>query len=385
MKKREDFDDDLEKYSNEEVYEGKVKTPKKKKKRLSFRNIIIIGICIFLLAIFGVLLTVFLVGNSYIGIINKDTHSYSLNTSISIDPSDLVDSDNIDDATRALIDGDATTFYNTGEAAEASYVTNILLIGSDVRVSESWNGNSDSMIMISINSKTKTITMTSFMRDLYVYIPDANVCSKLNYAHAYGGSELLCKTITGNFKVKVDQYFRVDFYGLMDIIDAAGGVDITLRDEELSVANMYIHDMAVNAGYNPDDYYLTTAGTQHLNGVQAVAYARIRYVGNADYERTNRQRTILSQVFENVKSMGITDIDAFAKTALPNLYTNMDNDDIWGIISDALTYLDYDLVSQRVPFDDTSTGQTIDGQSMLVPDYKTNAEMLIESIYGDGQ
>ena len=105
----------------------------------------------------------------------------------------------------------------------------------------------------------------------------------------------------------------------------------------------------------------------HLNGIQAVAYARIRYVGNADYERTNRQRKIMTKLFEKFKSMNLNELTDFADKALPNVTTNMQSDEIWDMITDAFKYLGYDLVSARVPFDDTSTGTFINGMSYLLP------------------
>lgn len=351
------------------------------KKKLSGKNKIFIGTSILLLFLFGLILSFYLMGSEYLNLINKESDKIIANENATVDPNETVTGDNVDDKTREQIEKEMMDAINNGTVMDESYVKNILLIGTDVRVTESWNGNSDSMILISINSKTHKIYMTSFMRDLYVYVPVANKFAKLNYAHAYGGSTLLCQTITNDFKIKVDQYFRVDFYGLMKVIDAAGGVNMEVTQDEIPVANKYIDEMAKYGGFSAKDNYLTTAGNIHLNGVQAVAYSRIRYVGNADYERTNRQRKVLAQVFENCKSMGVSGLDSFANNALPNLYTNMSNNDIWSMISDAVTYLGYDIVSQRVPFDGMSTSQIIDSQGMIVPDLQKNIEMLIDTIY----
>lgn len=297
--------------------------------------------------------------------------------------------DTVDEAMAALVAADAETFYKTGKPATADYVKNILLIGIDNRGNESqdtWLGNSDSMIMVSINSKTHKIILTSFMRDMYVYIPGLDGCDKLNSAHARGGSDFLCEEISNMFKVKVDQYARVDFYNLIDIVDAAGGIDMYVSEEERSVLNMYIYYMCIEAAEpiaNPESYYLQKSGNVHLTGMQAVGYARIRYVGNADYERTERQRKVISALSDNLRSMNLVQIDAFANSVLPLVWTNMSHDDLWPYVTNALTYLGYEIVSQRVPFPDTSHSEIINGMDCLIPDYKTNAEMLIESIYGE--
>ena len=109
-------------------------------------------------------------------------------------------------------------------------VTNILLIGSDTR-DENERGRTDSMILLSINKQTKQMTMTSLMRDCYVEIPDHG-WAKLNAAYSYGGAELLMDTIEQNFDVAVDKFVYVSFFSFIDIVDAVGGINIDLSDDE---------------------------------------------------------------------------------------------------------------------------------------------------------
>lgn len=374
----------------EDVLQEETET-KVKKHRFSKKLRVLIGVDITLVSLWLIVFLTILIGkkvitNRFIDKLNYETFDgYHIDENAIKESADetVPDEDNLDEVERNLIDADSKTFFYSTEAVESNYVTNILFIGTDVRVSDSWNGNSDSMILVSINKKTKKIVMTSFMRDMYVYIPELDTSGKLNLSHAVGGSNLLCATITGNFKIKVDKYLRVDFYGMMNIVDAAGGIDMYVTDEEIPVANDYIRRMCQYTGQDPNTQYLTTGGDLHLNGMQAVAYARIRYVGNADYERTNRQRKILNAIFNNCKSMSMTQIMNFADNALPNISTNMESDEIWDIIEDAITYLGYEVVSQRVPFDDSSTPTYIDNISVLLPDYKKNVELLINGIYGE--
>lgn len=384
--KRQNENNEQEEFSEEtedEVIYGDEKKPHSK-----FRPLIIMLIVLIVIA--SIAIAVFLIGKNYIksrfiGKINYESNNgYSIDEDAVNGTEETVpNADNLDEVEQSLIDADAKTFFDSVDIISDNYVENILLIGTDERETGSWNGNSDSVILISINNKTKKIIMTSFMRDLYVYIPGVDKCDKLNASHAYGGSELLCATVSGNFKVHVDQYFRVDFYGLMDIIDAAGGIDMELIPEELPVANQYIYDMCGYTGEDPNNYYINQSGMVHLNGMQAVAYARIRYVGNADFERTNRQRKILNALADNCKSMSMSELTSFADKALPNITTNMDSEKIWDLVSNAFKYLNYEIVSARVPFDDTSTGTYINGVSVLLPDYKKNVELLIDTIYGE--
>lgn len=370
-------------------------TPSEGKKLRGVKKAVVI-IAIVLFVILMLLMSAYFLIKEYINRrfldrINYEStaESFSINENIPTEtPSEGVtisEKDNIDEVQKGLIEADAKTFFNNGESAEANYVTNVLLIGSDVRPGKEWNGNSDAMILISINNKTKKIVMTSFMRDMYVYIPIVDNCGKLNSAHAYGGSELLCQTITGAFKIKIDKYVRVDFYGLMDIIDAAGGVDMLVTPEELPVLNQYITDMCKESGTGmiPDGYYLGEAGNLHLNGMQAVAYARIRYVGNSDFERTNRQRKVLSRLIDNCKNMNFSQITRVADVAVTKVSTNMSQDEIWDIIDDAMKYIGYDVVTQRVPFDGMFTSDYINYQQVILPDYVKNVEMMLDGIYGE--
>lgn len=385
----DDYDEEeLLEYDDSEVNmghnNGRQNRRKKKRRKLILRNKIIVGVVSILFLALVVILGFYIYVDDKINLMNYVPRGdIVIDNNATVSPDDLVDGKNIDQALKDIINADALDFFNSVETVSANYVTNILLIGTDVRVTDEWNGNSDSMILVSINSKTKKVYMTSFMRDLYVYVPVAEKYCKLNYAHALAGSELLLDTISGNFKIKVSKYMRVDFYGLMTIIDAAGGVTLDVTPEEAAVANKeYINEMSKYMGVNPAEHYLSTAGgTMNLSGMQAVAFSRIRYVGNADYERTNRQRRVLEQLFNNCKSMSLPQINSFAEDALPNITTNISHDEVWSLISNALTYLGYDLVMQRVPFDDLYSIQTIEQQGMLVPDYQATAERLISTIY----
>ncbi len=257
-------------------------------------------------------------------------------------------------------------------------VYNILLIGLDLRAGETWNGNSDSMILVSINMETEQIILTSFMRDLYAVISGVESPQKLNYAHAKGGGPLLVQTIEEMYMIDIDNYASVSFYDMIEIIDSLGGVDLEITDEEASVANQYyIPYLAAETGVNASDYMLT-GGYVHLNGLQAVAYARIRYTDGADYARTERQRKILSLMFEKMKELSVTELASFLNTALPCITHNIDDSTLQTLLLAAYGYLDYELVTNRVPYD----GYYYTWNGMLVPDFEYTISMLHSIIYG---
>ena len=270
-------------------------------------------------------------------------------------------------------------------------VRNILLIGSDTRSIEE-RGRTDSMILLSINKKTKKIYMTSFMRDMYVnikgYYADGTECDtwgKMNAAYVYGGAELLMDTIEYNFDVQVDEYVYIDFYSFVDIVDAIGGIKMKVSDEEAEgmIPPMAEQNKIMQKEKGSD--YLTHGGNLLLNGNQALAYARLRDVGNADFERTSRQREVISKIIDKVKKSGPLTMMDFARTASESLVTNMSRFDLYCLFYKALFSMNYKVESIRIPEDDQFSYATIDGQSVLyaIPDYQEDIQnYLKKEIYG---
>ena len=264
------------------------------------------------------------------------------------------------------------------EVKKNANVQNILLIGIDTRAGSSWNGLSDSMILCTINNDKKTITLTSFMRDLCVNIPKYGA-AKLNAAHGRGAGPLLVQTIEENFKIHIDYYATVNFYNMINIIDALGGVDIDVTDEEANVMAIYIKQMCQGIGLDPTPYYVTTTGHIHLNGMQAVAYARNRYTKGWDYKRTERQRIILTAMFAKLQASDLGTINSFLNAALPNITTNMPGDVVMYFVNNASLYLGYGFqAGYRVPFDDIGWTSL---NSMLITDLAATHNRLMSILY----
>lgn len=263
-------------------------------------------------------------------------------------------------------------------------VYNLLLVGVDRR-DKSWNGNSDSMMLVSINFKAERVSIISLMRDTYVNIPEVGY-NKLNNSYARGGGNLLCATITSNFNTDVSRYAAVDYEDMIDIIDAMGGIDLYWTSEEIEVADGYIRDMCNTLGVDAWDHLLPVEGegNWHCDGIQAVAYARNRFVGNSDYQRTERQRYVIGQIIEKVKSMNVAQLMSFARRVLPLITHNVKEADIWELITKAPTILQYDFVKDRVPYDGLYTIINIDDEDYLSPDWEQTITKMHETIYGDG-
>ncbi len=232
-------------------------------------------------------------------------------------------------------------------------VVNILLIGQDRREGEE-RQRSDTMIIVSYSKQYGTVKLISLMRDLYVQIPGYSD-NRINAAYVFGGMELLDETIEVNFGIPIDGNFEVDFDGFAAVIDILGGVDITLTKEE--------------ARYIKDRWgYTLSEGLNHMNGSETLAYARIRYVGNDDYERTERQRAVLTQVMEDAMHLDTAKKLRLLDEILPYLATDMSKTDtvntLLAIMQNGVNGMD----NYRIPADGAYTSAKIRGMYVLVPD-----------------
>lgn len=270
----------------------------------------------------------------------------------------------------------------TEDAVSSSKVDNILVIGTDSRDIETDSGRSDSIILLSINSKNNTIYMTSFLRDVYVYINDTYGSGKLNSAYAYGGPELLMDTIESNYGIKIDDYVLVSFAACAAVIDSVGGVEITLSDDEANALNeILISEVNELMGDKRNDDLLDGGGTYNLSGKQALSYSRIRYVGNADFERTSRQREVLSIAMKKACKNPAAICGIFLN-ALPEISTNIHGLSLYGYSLKApFLIMSYDILQQQIPADGTFYSDYINGEDVLVADFTENNNSLLETAY----
>ena len=271
----------------------------------------------------------------------------------------------------------------TDGSLAASYVKNVLVIGTDTRDPEQERGRSDSMILVSMNGKTHEVYMTSFMRDAYVEIP-GNGSGKLNAAYSYGGPELLMDTLEFNYNVHIDDYVMITFSACAAMIDAVGGVELTISDEEAQAVNeILISEVNEIMGDDREDDLLDAGGTLKLDGKQALSYSRIRYVGNADFERTERQRTVMQQVMEKAKKNPLR-LASICMTALPKMTTNLSAGALYGYaVTTPLKLISYEIQQQRVPADGTFSGADIGGESVLQVDFAAAQQQLADTVFAE--
>lgn len=243
-------------------------------------------------------------------------------------------------------------------------IINIALFGDD-RTDIYENGRSDCTMILSIDEDNKKVKVCSIMRDAYVNV-DGYGMTKFTHAYAYGGPQLSIKTINQNFEMDIRDYVKVDFDQFEKIIDSIGGVQIEIKDYEIE---------------GMEDTQIDKAGTYNLNGMQALAYSRIRYFGNCDYERTERQRVVLNKIFEKVKTMGVTNYPSFVANMLPLVETSLSKIDIIKIGTNMLSGDISDMEQFRIPEDSHKHDAVIDEIYYMKWDKEPTIEALHHFIF----
>ncbi len=266
------------------------------------------------------------------------------------------------------------------EKLTADGVTNILLIGNDSRTNGE-DGRSDAMILVSISSKTGKILMTSVLRDIYVEIPGYG-SNRLNAAYSWGGPELLMKTIEQNFDIPVSRYVLVNFEAFANVVDAVGGIDLELTPDEVIWLNAYLNEYNELRGkeFGYDYIYQLEGGMLHLNGAQALAYSRNRYIG-MDFGRTERQRKVMEEIIKKLPGTVIRDFGGFVEALCPNLTTNLTFTECYTLLLRAPFALRYERVSGSLPLENTWWNENIDSMAVLGVDFEANKAYLKENLY----
>jgi len=259
-------------------------------------------------------------------------------------------------------------------------IVNILLMGVDSRDPKADPGHSDAMMILTVDKTHNKLKLSSIMRDSYVSI-DGHEDQKITNAHELGGALLSIKTVNKNYDMNIMDYAQVNFMGLEKIIDSVGGLQLNLSLEEAKTANMYIKEASDIEHKTPP--YFTHGGLQKLNGLQAVAYARIRYVGNADFQRTERQRIVLTAVFKKLANTNITDIPKAADAIIPYVQTSMKSDTMMSLATYILTHKMTTPIQTRVPYDGLYKNDVINGADVLTWDKQSNIDKLHQFIFED--
>lgn len=257
-------------------------------------------------------------------------------------------------------------------------ITNILVVGQAARDGEE-QLIADSMILFSINRETKTLTLTSFMRDMRLVWPEFidkdgkkhSGNNRINMAYnmgsrwrgdSTGGMDLLSSIIEYNFGVPVDHAIEVDFDLVTQAVDILGGVQMILTQEEVDF---------MQANYPHMDKLVV--GENTLNGYRTLCYARLRKVGHGDYERTERQRNLITSMIYSLKHAGLMEMHDMFTQVLPMITTNMTNKQITDLAFEMIPMIkDLQIQSQRIPYDDNQYTMSVEIDGVI--DYQLGCD-----------
>lgn len=238
-------------------------------------------------------------------------------------------------------------------------IKNIALFGVDS--SDGGYGRSDSILILTIDKINNELKLSSIMRDSYVYIPGYGN-DKITHAYAYGGPQLAIKTLNENFNLDIEDFATVDFESFPKIIDALGGIDINITQEEIDAyININHHIEHLNILNQTSSPLITTPGLQHVDGTQALAYSRIRYTDGGDSARTDRQRIVLQNLIEKLKETPIKQYTSLLNEFLPLIKTSLTSNQILGIASDVLKLNNSSIKQKTYPLQEDMIDSMING------------------------
>lgn len=241
----------------------------------------------------------------------------------------------------------------SGNLLNDPMVLNVMLFGSD-SYSAGDGGRTDTMLMVSVDNRHKKLKLTSFMRDMWIQIP-GHGSDRLNAAYAIGGPSLSIETIERNMGVHIDRYVVADFVGFEQIVNNLGGIDMYLTEDECEYLNTHCDD--------PNPLY--GEGVRHLSGLQALNHARNRDSLGSDFDRTSRQRDVISAIVSKLKTASLGQITSIISQSGPLITTNLKKNEIAALVPNSLMYLNYEIEEFRIPEPENYSDIVVNGAQVL--------------------
>ena len=276
------------------------------------------------------------------------------------------------------LDSEALSISEEAKERGTGYL-NVALFGVDSRDNElDGDTRSDTIMIASLNRETMEVKIVSVYRDTLMEQKDGTL-NKANSAYSFGGPEDALAMLNKNLDLDIEHYVTVNFNALIDVIDAVGGIEIDVQEEEISYICGYATEiMKVTGKESPG---VTEPGLQTLNGVQATAYARIRYTAGDDFKRAERQRDVLTKIIEKLQGASLAQINKIIDEVFPEVSTNFTLTEILEYAKDAF---DYQLgETTGFPFD-KSTDTLANVGSVVIPvTLSSNVEQLHKFLYGE--
>lgn len=239
------------------------------------------------------------------------------------------------------------------------------------------SGNSDTIIVVSINQDTGEIKMASIYRDTYLDIKDGRF-RKANAAYSAGGPQQAVNMLNKNLDLNITEYVAVDFNAVVDAVDMLGGVELDIAKNEVGYMNDYIDGVSEVTG-KPAHH--VTAGTQLCDGVQATGYARIRYTTGWDYKRTERQRTVVTKMFEKAKQSDVFTLNNMVDKIVEEVSTNIELSEMLERIGEIGSY--YMGENTGFPFEKESADVGKQGDMVIPVDLENNVVELHKFLYAN--
>lgn len=272
---------------------------------------------------------------------------------------------------------------------------NIALFGVDSRSGElKKNTRTDVIMIVSINQDTKEVRLVSVYRDTWLNMSNDSY-RKANAAYAQGGAKQAISMLNMNLDMDITEYVTVGFQGVIDVINAVGGVEIDVKEEEIRNLNDYQISMVgkpdgTKNAKGEDNYTaregvdytpVTHAGLQKLDGLQATAYMRIRYVGD-DFERTARQRRVLTAAAKKAVTLNPVKLNDIANAVFPNVSTSLDMTEIGALLADIASYEIGE--TSGFPFAEYRQGGYVGSAAVVIPvDLTKNVSLLHEFLFNE--
>ena len=255
--------------------------------------------------------------------------------------------------------------------------TNIAIFGLDSRPGTSYDSGLIDVVMIaSIDNDTKEVRLVSVYRDTYLSVGKGNY-NKINSAFAKGGAKNAVQALNTNLDLNITDYVCVDWNALIETIDALGGVEIEVQDNEVSYINSYVDDTA-DWVKGADRAHVSSAGLQTLNGTQATAYARIRYTAGDDFMRAARQRIVLQAMMDKVKSAKVGTLVDIVNEVVDDISTSFTVPELVSLASSVQKY----SIAGTTGFPFQLTAGTFNGNDLVVPvELDKNVEQLHEYLF----
>ena len=235
---------------------------------------------------------------------------------------------------------------------------------------------SDVNMIVNVDRESGDIQLISIYRDMYSMIDEDGKFHKFNQAYVEGGPEQALETLNRNLDLDIKDYITVNWKAVIDAINILGGVDLEITDAEFKYMNSFIAKTVEATGVG--SYELEHAGMNHLDGVQAVAYARLRLM-DTDFNRTERQRKVVSLAFDKAKNANFSTLYSILVAVLPQTSTNVGIDNLIPFAKDISKY----HLSETTGFPFDKDTKKMHKRDYVVPiTLKSNVIALHDMLYG---